>query len=168
LVGKSVLAGEADTVAGEKTSMSQSEYVNVPWLLLAGGTFIGMCGLLMHVILFRRGSAFRFIFGAGGMFEELDLKVGYALLPSSIGVLLLTGGMVADQLLPLSNSGERIVAIVLAISFLAAGGWAIKEFFRPTLRRTPSWLIDEMKSDERLNVMICGRRPLPGERYSAS
>jgi len=133
------------------------------WPLLVGGIFIGMCGLLMHVILFRRGSAFRFIFGAGAL-EELDLKVGYALLPSSIGMLLLTGGMIVDKLLALPHIHERIVVIVASISFLAAGAWAVKEFFRPTLRRTPSWLIDEMKSDETLKARICGRRPLPGER----
>lgn len=127
--------------------MSPAVYGHLPWPLLAGGILIGMCGLLMHVILFRRGTAFRFIFGVWGTFEELDLKIGHALLPSSIGVLLLTGGMVVDQSIPQSNSHEQVVAIVASISFLAAGGWAIKEFYHPTLRRTPLWLIDGMKSD---------------------
>lgn len=41
------------------------------------------------------------------------------------------------------------------------GLWAYKEFARPTLSRTPSWLHEQMTRDPELRQIVYGKRPYP-------
>lgn len=55
--------------------------------------------------------------------------------------------------------------MIIGLLVIVAGGvWAWKEFERPTLSRTPTWLLEMMSTDEGLRDAVCRNRPLPQAR----
>jgi hypothetical protein len=44
------------------------------------------------------------------------------------------------------------------VVFVVCGVWSYKEFERPTLRRTPKWVREEMARDPELQAVVYGKR----------
>jgi hypothetical protein len=52
--------------------------------------------------------------------------------------------------------------MIMGLLVIVTGGvWAWKEFERPTLSRTPVWLLEMMSTDAVLRDAVCRNRPLP-------
>lgn len=94
-----------------------------------------------------------------GHMRGIYVQWGYCALPlavasGSILLMLIVGWIFkpSPPVLPWPYLPFLLVA-------LAFGLWAYKEFERPTLSRTPSWLHERMKRDLELREMVYGKRP---------
>jgi hypothetical protein len=85
--------------------------------------------------------------------RDINIALLYMALPSAIltatgGVFLLVYeyiGAHTDSML------HKAAAICVAVLFIGSGGWAAKEFLRPTKRRTPQWLRSDPWYDQLRN-----------------
>ena len=73
--------------------------------------------------------------------RALLVSLGYSALPSAIASGSLTGMFTIMRFRDgRLNTFAADVILLLGIGFLFCSGWAIKEFDRPSRRRTPTWL----------------------------
>ncbi|MER7606965.1 hypothetical protein [Nocardioides sp. NPDC127503] len=82
-------------------------------------------------------------------------------MPASIGFTCAAAVLAFYRWFDPTEDVARGLAYLLLVAFVCGGAWSIKEFYWPTLRRTPNWLINEMQGDEGLRAAIYGRRDLP-------
>ncbi|MCW2751975.1 MAG: hypothetical protein JWR83_3085 [Aeromicrobium sp.] len=71
----------------------------------------------------------------------LVIDLGFTALPGVFGTAAMTGLLLIGRIWRGSHSwvvGYTIVGLGLVL--LGSGVWFVKEFFRPTKRRTPDWL----------------------------
>lgn len=76
--------------------------------------------------------------------RELLVLLGYPALPSTIGMFSCGLAMTIGRIWWGSHNVLYVGSVLmLAVVSFGAGCWAIKEFNRPTKRRTPDWLKQE-------------------------
>ena len=77
--------------------------------------------------------------------RDLVIRLGFTALPglivclSAVGLFLVA--LIYDEADP--NAVQVLLVLVFATGFFGAGVWLAKEFYRPTQRRTPTWLRQE-------------------------
>jgi hypothetical protein len=101
--------------------------------------------LLIEAIIthwrFRTGRSIPSRLGPDTPWRGLLISLGYSALPSALASGSMTGMFAAMRLSGGSpNTFVTYLVLVLGASFLFCAGWAIKEFYRPSSRRTPGWL----------------------------
>jgi hypothetical protein len=73
--------------------------------------------------------------------RDLMIRLGYAALPNAI-----TFGSGSLALVVMKIAGDSYTqidaycVILLAAVFICSAAWGVKEFYRPSRRRTPTWL----------------------------
>jgi hypothetical protein len=114
---------------------------SIPALAIVVGTTLCMVAAFTHW-QFRTGwqmTTGRLAPSSG--LRDLFIHIGYAALPNAIAFGSATLALVLMKIAGDSyTQASAYGVVVLGFVFLGSIGWAIKEFHRPTLRRTPSWL----------------------------
>ncbi|MFD7076614.1 hypothetical protein ACFV9G_20570 [Nocardioides sp. NPDC059952] len=127
-----------------------------PLILIVMFALLSVWLLIVHA-LFRAGQPTSRWRHAGHM-RGVQVLLGYSALPGSMSMTFPVAFMMADRIWSFSPSVFPWVGLPFLLAFAACGIWSYKEFERPTLKRTPTWVRTAMEHDPELREVIYGKR----------
>lgn len=120
--------------------------------LILSAVFV-VLGLLIH-LLFRTGRGLRSDKGQGRRrvpaAQAFDIQLAYAALPATVAFAAATCMLaISRYATSWSKAALLVTSLPLVAVFVGAGAWTVKEFYRPSAFRTPSWLREEQDRGRR-------------------